>query len=437
LTRARIFSACVVAMALSTGAAHAKPHKHAAPLHRAAPTHVAAKPVHHVIQPRPAAQPTIAPEDMKNAVPLDQLNKLPSTAEQFKQLQKQIAKNRPAVETAKQKSEMFAEQAADLRRRLVFTAARVQSLEIEKAAVASQLITLTAQEHLLSGQFAHDRVQVAQLLAVLERLQSDMPPVLVLKADDALGAARGSMLLGASLPRVYGAAAALSRKLELLRRTRAELIVRRAESARNALQLGNARIELDQLLAMKSREADEASATYGDLQSKLDAAADEAASLEMLLAKVASLRNEVPSRGIVVVSAQNQAMPNVGRGLLLKPVVGSVVTDGSSPPPGITFLAASGAQTIAPADSRVLFAGRYHKEGQVLILETAGGYDLVLEGLDRIDVKPGDQLLAGEPLGTMPRTSGGSRLYFEVMQNGKGVNPAPLLEIDLRKARRT
>jgi septal ring factor EnvC (AmiA/AmiB activator) len=382
-------------------------------------------------------------EEMKNAVPIGQLNRLPPTSEQYRQLQKQIAKSRPAVETAKQKSDTLTAQAADLRRTLVATAARVQALEAEKANISVQLVNLTAQEQALSGEFAHDRVQVAQLLAVLERLQSDMPPVLVLKADDALGAARGSMLLGASLPRVYGAAAALSRKLELLRHTRAELIVRRAQSTQNALQLGNARNELDQLLAMKSREADEASATYGDLQSKLDSAADEAATLEMLLAKVSSLRNDIPTSGIVVVSAQTKAKTvTLQRGALLRPVVGAVLAPGragneSADQPGVTFAAAAGAQVIAPADARVLFAGPYHKEGQVLILEAAGGYDLVLVGLDRIEVRPGDQLLAGEPLGTMPRAGGDTRLYFEVRQDGKSVSPAPWLGIDLRKARRT
>jgi septal ring factor EnvC (AmiA/AmiB activator) len=379
-------------------------------------------------------------EEMKNAVPLDQASKLPPTSVQYGQLQKQIAKNRPAVETARQKSDALTAQAADLRRKLVDTAARVQALEKEKARIDFELVTLVAQEKTLAVQFSRDRVQVAQLLAVLERLQSDMPPVLILKADDALGAARGSMLLGASLPRVYGAAAALSKKLQLLRKTRVELVARRAESTRNALQLGNARVELDQLLAMKSREADEASATYGDLQSKLDSAADEAATLEMLLDKVSSLRNDMPSRGIVVVSAQKPPPGGLAHGSLLAPVVGILVSSGHSgavAPLGLTFTAQPGAQAIAPADTRVLFAGRYHNQGQVLILEAAGGYDLVLEGLDRIEVKPGDQLLAGEPVGTMPWTGGGSRLYFEVLQNGKSVNPAPLLQVDLRKARRT
>jgi murein hydrolase activator len=130
------------------------------------------------------------------------------------------------------------------------------------------------------------------------------------------------------------------------------------------------------------------------------------------------------------------------RGSLLNPVVGRLVQDdgtgaGGPRAPGLTFLTSSAAEVVAPADSEVLFAGRYHKTGEVLILESAGGYDLVLAGLERVDVRTGDQLLAGEPVGTMPRSGAGARLYFEMRQNGKGVSPAPWLDIDLRKARRS
>jgi septal ring factor EnvC (AmiA/AmiB activator) len=118
---------------------------------------------------------------------------------------------------------------------------------------------------------------------------------------------------------------------------------------------------------------------------------------------------------------------------------------GSAKGPGITFAAAPGAQVVAPADCEVLFAGPYHKNGQVLILEVTVGYDLVLAGLDRVMVKPGDQLLAGEPVGIVPqsRSAGAPQmgqdgeLYFEMRQNGRALSPAPLLGHDSRKARRT
>jgi septal ring factor EnvC (AmiA/AmiB activator) len=427
---------------LASAPAFAKAHKPAPPAHRPA--------IHKpVAQPQPPSDTPLV-KDMSGAIPASQAAKLPSTADQYKSLKTQIDKTRPQVASAKEKSDALKAEAAALRAKLIATAARVQFLEEEKGRIDVEVVRLTAEEKTLASDFARDRVQVAHLLAVMQRMQQDMPPALALRPDDALGAARASMMLGASLPHVYGAAAALSNKLKLLRKTRDELIVRRAEGVRNAIQLSSARAELDQLLAMKSREADEAAAQYGDLAAKLEAAADQAANLGALLEKVAALRQGPPGSGITVVTADNIGSPSAApnsprRGSMIRPVVGQIALgggEGGPKSPGLSFLTAPSARVVAPADCRVLFAGRYHKEGQVLILEMGGGYDLVLSGLERVDVKPGDQLLAGEPVGAMPQGSG-SRLYFEVRDNGKGTSPAPWLSSgpktmgDLRKAKKT
>jgi septal ring factor EnvC (AmiA/AmiB activator) len=385
------------------------------------------------------------PLDLSHAVPLDQSGRLPSTSDRYQNLQSQIRKNKPVVESAKAKSQRLAEEAARLRKKLIDTAARVQKLETEKGSLDSAIAELSIEERQMEVSFQRDRVKVGRLLAVLERLQHDMPPVIVLKADDALGATHGAMLLGASLPRIYDAAASLSRRLEALRKTRSELQHRLTQSARNAVKLSQARKELDQLLAIKEREAQAAQSVYGDLQSQLDTIAGEAADLGSLLAKVAKLRASMPAnQNVVVVGQQFQGAFRLERGSLRRPVVGRML-DASDPraanmSPGVTFLTEPGAAVVAPTDCRVLFAGRYHKTGEALILEMPGGYDLVLAGMDRFAVRTGDQLLAGEPIGAMPLGANG-RLYFEVRQSGKSFSPAPWLDTglkpDLRKAKKS
>ncbi len=392
---------------------------------------------------RPAPPPLEPLPDLSNAMPAHDATRLPSTAEQFRALEQEIDRNRPAVAGAKRKSETLNAEAADLRRRLMETTERVQGLEEDKGSIDAELARLIPEERAMSTQFAGDRAEVGHLLAVLERLQSDMPPVIAIRAGDALSAARGAMVLGAYLPRIYHAAAALSQQLRALRRERAELTARRIDSARVGTQLTTARSELDQLLAIKSQEADEASAQYGDLEARLEAAGEQAANLQSLLSKVAALRTRPVGAGIVTVAADNAA--NAGglqRGALVRPVVGTIEKGGvdgvgGARAPGLTFLAQSAALVVSPGDGQVLFAGPYHKTGKVLILEMSGGYDLVLAGLERLDVRPGDELLAGEPVGAMPRAGAGARLYFELRQNGKGVNPAPWMEVDLRKAKRS
>jgi septal ring factor EnvC (AmiA/AmiB activator) len=378
--------------------------------------------------------------DLSHALPAPVAAKLPSTAEQFRQLKGVIVKAKPGVDTAKAQSDRLKAQAQNLRKRLIATAARIQTLEEQKIALDVQIRLLAKDYEVLSAGFVHDRVAVSKLLAVIERLQHDMPPAMVLRPDDALGAARGAMLIGASLPQVYGEAATLARRIEMLRRTRDDLLARRADALKTAGQLLAARAELDQLLAAKQGEAIAAAATYGALKAKLDAAAAHAADLQALLAKVASLRARPTEQSVVLISAQNSGSRSAaGRGTLLSPVVGSIRAPSGrrDTSPGVTFVTSPGAQVVAPADCEVLFAGPYHKSGQVLILEVTAGYDLVLAGLDRIMVRPGDLVLAGEPLGAMPQMGQDGELYFELRQNGRSANPTPLLGPNLRKAKRS
>ena len=430
----RTFSLLLAALCLAAAPALARAHQ-PVPKHRpAAAKHAAA----------PDSQPSLTDiPDMSKAVPASEIGKLPTTEERYRSLQGQLGKAKPAVDAAKSKSQTLTAQAEALRAKLIDTAARVQSLEQQKVNLDSEIATLSAREQVMAESFAHDRVGVAHLLGILERLQHDTPPIIALRATDAEDAAEGAMLLGASLPRVYGAAADLARRLYALRRTRAQLVTRRTEAAKNAIQLAAARSRLNQLLATKQAEAASATARYATLQSALDQIAAQADDLGQLLRKVAALRAEkTVADDIVVVGAGE----NPGKGLapdaLERPVVGRIEDGGidgvgGARAPGVTFMTQGGAQVVAPADTEVLFAGPYHKTGQVLILEMAGGYDLVLAGLDRVDVKVGDELLAGEPVGVMPPSRPGAKLYFELRRNGKGTSPAPWLRTGLRKAERS
>ncbi|HWY62808.1 MAG TPA: peptidoglycan DD-metalloendopeptidase family protein [Rhizomicrobium sp.] len=390
--------------------------------------------------------------DLSQALPSESLKGLPSSQQQLGAFNAELAKGRPALAGAKAKSLALASEAASLRQKLIDTAARIQSLEREQSGLANRIAQLQAQDDALADGFARDRVSVTRLLAILERLQHDMPPALAVRPDDALAAARGAMLVGASLPPVYAQAANLARRIEKLKSTRTALVARRLDAARTAASLAVAHADLQTLSAQKDREAAGAASLYTDLNARLDTIAREAADYAALVTRVNALRRAEPgSEGnIVTVTAQKTGSIGVlTKASLLEPVAGSQVPGGpeSDKNPGITYATLPGAQVIAPADGKVLFAGAYHKEGQVLILEITTGYDIVLSGLGRVTVRPGDQLLAGEPVGIMPKESefdaGGlgagpqTRLYFELRQNGKGLDPEPWLTSAMRKAKKT
>lgn len=388
--------------------------------------------------PRPAMPATRTPEppiDLSHALPGQALAKLPSSAQQLKSLSSELKQETPQLASAKQKSEQLAAEAATLHKKLIDTAARIEDLEREQAGANTRIAELTAEDNRLSAGFADDRVAVTKLLGVLERLQHDMPPALAMRPDDALAAARGSMLIGASLPPVYAQAARLSRRIDALKRTRHALEQQQAQAADTAARLTVARRDLDGLLAQKEKEAEGAAETYGNLKSRLEQVARQAADFQALLARVKALRQQggAAEPMVVTVMAENSgSLGGLARNSLLEPVVGSVVGASDSANPGLSYATQPGAQVIAPADGKVLYAGPYHKNGQVLILEITTGYDAVLAGLGRVTVKPNDQLLAGEPVGNMPPEAVDDRLYFELRHGGHGQSPAPWLKLNLR-----
>ncbi|HWA69981.1 MAG TPA: peptidoglycan DD-metalloendopeptidase family protein [Rhizomicrobium sp.] len=389
--------------------------------------------------PRPQTKTAQAPEpaiDLSHALPGKAMAKMPSSARQLQSLSRELKKATPQLASAKEKSDALAAQAASLRKKLIDTAARIESLERARIDADAQIQGLEAQNARLSAGFANDRVAVTKLLAVLERLQHDMPPALAMRPDDALGAARGSMLVGASLPPVYAQAARLSRRIDALKRTRMALERQRREAADTGARLTIARADLDTLLAEKEREAAGAAQSYGSLKTQLDQVARQAADFQALLARVRQLRQSgAGGEGVVTVTAGNAGSLNaLARNSLLQPVVGTVVAGADKGNPGISYATRPLAQVITPADGKVLYAAPYHKSGQVLILEITTGYDVVLAGLGRVTVKPNDQLLAGEPVGSMPADGQDSRLYFEIRHGGHGQNPAPWLRLNLRPA---
>ncbi len=387
------------------------------------------------IRPTPRPAPAGTPEpaiDLSQALPGKALANLPSSSQQLKSLSSELNQGKPQLASAKEKSESLAAEAASLRKKLIETAARIEILERRKVDADAQILRLTEENKRLSAGFANDRVAITKLLGILERLQHDMPPALAMHPDDALGAVRGSMLIGASLPPVYARAARLSRRIEALKRTRLELEQQQAQAADAAQRLTVARNELDVLLSQKEKEAETAAQSYGTLKSELEKVARQAADFQVLLARVKALREKAgqgAAQNVVIVTAEKSgSLGGLARNSLLEPVVGTQENSSS----GLSYVTQPGAQVIAPADGKVLYAGPYHKTGQVLILEITTGYDVVLAGLGRVTVKSNDQLLAGEPVGTMSPDPAEDRLYFELRHGGHGQSPAPWLKLNLR-----
>jgi murein hydrolase activator len=367
-------------------------------------------------------------------------------AERYSRAQKAFEEQRGNEDKTRAERDSLVEEARNLQERLIANASRVQELEAASELTAGELERLNGTMRTLQGDLLRDRDRVAHLLAVLQRLQTDEPPALALRPEDSLAAARGTMQMGAMLPPVYQEAAGLSKQLKTLAETRIAVAKKGAEATFEAASLKAARASLDQLLQEKSTQQADADAKLSEIHAIAEEIGREASDLKALIDRVASLRaTGSVQEGMKIVTAQSGGTGTLARASLLRPVVGTATpgdpagpgrTPGQTGPLGLWFETAGKAEAVAPADSEVVFAGSYQKFGQVLILEITGGYHLTLAGLGRIDVRIGDSVLAGEPVGILPEGRA-ARLYMELRRNGQAVDPAPWLSAELRKAKGT
>lgn len=142
----------------------------------------------------------------------------------------------------------------------------------------------------------------------------------------------------------------------------------------------------------------------------------------------------------VAVYGGNGAAPDHGgggfatsRGRLLFPLAGrSEVrparregTDG----PGLEIRGTLGAPVRAVFGGRVAFADRYGPYGRLVILDHGDHYYSVSGNLAAMEVKVGDEVSAGERLGTVGDEGRGPMLYFEVRHGTETIPPSPWLGI--------
>ena len=118
---------------------------------------------------------------------------------------------------------------------------------------------------------------------------------------------------------------------------------------------------------------------------------------------------------------------------LRPPVHGVIVKDwgeatDAGPATGVSYQVVSGARVVSPCGGRVVFAGSFRSFRQLLIVDCGGGYHIVLSGLEKLDVRIGQTIGTGEPVGVMPSKPGSTShrqvLYIELRRNGHPVNPA-------------
>ena len=370
----------------------------------------------------------------------------------------------------------------ELSRQAVVAARAVQQAEGDISASEVRLAGLAKQERAARDVLASKHDIISELLAALQRLSRNPPPALIVAPESALQTVRSAIILGAVLPELRAEAEIVLTELERLRQIRGqigeEIKVRQTQLA----SLSENRARLDLLTEEKKRQLATSEQNWQLSRKRVEELAREAQTLRELLSKIdqAVQKADADKRAAELARGQGEgnssketseaernkrlagltpprSLNNAlafeqAKGQILLPASGQILRrygedDGiGSPSRGIVLRTRAGATVSSPADGRIVYAGAFRSYGQIVIVDVGGGHHVLLAGMERITVDPGQFVLAGEALAQMGQTvlataaaldleSSRPVLYIEFRKDGVTVDPAPWWAQTAEKAR--
>ncbi|CFX10921.1 Peptidase M23 [Candidatus Filomicrobium marinum] len=378
--------------------------------------------------------------------------------------------------------------------RLLETADLIKKSEARMTEIEARLDELGEQERVVRGSLNQRRDKIAKLLAVLQRMGRNPPPVMITKREDALAMVRSAMLLASAFPGLRSQALELTNKLDELVRVMAETRSEGEHLKLETTRLNDARTRLSGLMVEKKSSLTERQAELTKVRQATDEISKNVDNLRALIAradqaavqsnsritahnakaeaaerlaetgnsgvttltpdqpessasssndgvKVAVLAPSAAGFGSVDAGRIEPAIPfHLAKGRLPRPTSGKHVlsfgqqTEYGGTSKGLVFQTRFSSQITSPCDGWIVYAGEFRSYGQLLIINAGGGYHVLLAGLSRIDVEPGQFVLAAEPVGTMgdapPSVQRGSEdakpvLYVEFRKDGRPIDPDP------------
>ena len=350
------------------------------------------------------------------------------------------------------------------------TAALIQAAKTERKLgediedITSKLEDLKERHEEIRLSLIARRDVLAEVLGALQRIGLNPPPALLVKPEDALSSVRSAILLGAVVPELREQTEVLLADLKELSRVTASIDTERTKLTATVEEQVGEKKRLSLLLDEKKKLQDEQEAALAGERAKAAELAGKAGSLKELIASIQTQIEDVRSAEEKARRAEQErlqreaalaAMPVPEPNRLVGPQPFSAMVKQVSLPVsgrivrhygeddsnggvmrGDTVTTQSGAIVTAPSDGEILYAGPFRSYGQLLILNAGDGYHVVLAGMGRISVAPGQSVLAGEPVGAMSEAEVAStsasgnenaapELYIEFRKDGKPVDPAP------------
>ena len=395
-----------------------------------------------------------APENPEE-IPSDEAE--PGTAEtsaaDLEQVEASLTLSRERIEELKAEIAAMEGDTVQQNAALIAAAQRVRLAEIEVADIEERLSDLIVREFEVRGRLDGADAEIANVLAALQRISLNPPPALVVDPDDALGSARGAMLIAAIVPQLREIADSVAADLQSLNEIKAAALAEEETLKANHEVLEEEQLRIATLIAARKQGIAQMSTSLEAEEAEAIELAERAATLREL---IGALSERAASGATAAPATTDPDLPQLSpeaiqlafanaartqpavpfpltRGYLAQPANGATAmafgsNDGRGGiAQGQSILTRPEAQVVAPADGWVLYKGPYLNYGQIVILNTGGGYTALLAGLDSVAVEIGQFVQMGEPLGLM-----GSRTIGRTVTTSAG-NAQPTLYIELRQ----
>jgi len=380
------------------------------------------------------------------------------TADDLSTLEQQLDASQSLQQQMTAERQAIVEEQAALSQKLIALAEKIQSREAAILSAEESLRELDAEQLKIHSSLAARREEISRLLAGLQRIERNPPPALVVEPSDVLSALRSAMMFGTIVPELRQDAAALSAQLARLETLKVQTKAEQERLKDHVARLLASRQEMTDLQARKKTLLADTTDRLTAEKERARELADKAKDMKQLLSQLEEerlkaeaaekARAEAEAKTAAELQAKAEAQARIEaakklqprmafadiRGSLQYPAQGQIlkaygVNDGfGSTTRGVFVATRADAQVVTPVDGHVEFAGPFRSYGQLLILNTGGGYHVLLAGLGEITAEQGQYLQAGEPVGIMGKSAAPGTLTGDQLQDGR-----PVLYIEFRK----
>ncbi len=191
----------------------------------------------------------------------------------------------------------LADERREINARLVETAALVQKSEAQMTSIEQRLAGFEHQEKDIRTSLAREHGKIAGLLAALQRMGRNPPPVIITEREDALEMVRSAMLIARAFPEMRTEAVALTKRLkelmEIMTAIRREGDALRAETER----LNSTQILLASLLETKKQSLADRQAELAQVREATTEISQNVADLSELIEKLSQEVASAPAAG--------------------------------------------------------------------------------------------------------------------------------------------